>query len=78
MDAFGSTRRKRQLQTREGARVQADAVGGTEAVASLLKSAGERAVATGATKAEVLGRAIGHRLLPPHDPEATIPQDAYK
>ena len=78
VDAFGSTRRKRQLQTREGARVQADALGATEAVASLLKLAGDRAVASGATKAEVLGRAMGHRVLPPHDPEAINPQDAYK
>ena len=58
--------------------MQADALGGREAVASLLKSAGDRAAETGATKAEVLGRAMGHRVLPPHDPDATVPQDAYK
>jgi len=78
VDAFGSTRRKRQLQTREGAKVQADAIGGTEAVKSLLQTAGDKAAAAGATKAEVLGKAMGHRVLPPHNPQATTPQEAYK
>ena len=58
--------------------VQVGAVGASDAVASILQSVGDSAVATGATKAEVMARALGHRVLPPHNPEATRAPEAYK
>ncbi len=51
MDAFGSTRRRKQLAGREGAAVHAGALGGAAAVQALLAAAGERAAAGAATKA---------------------------
>jgi len=51
VDAFGSTRRRKQLAGREGAAVHAGALGGAAAVQALLAAAGERAAAGAATKA---------------------------
>lgn len=58
--------------------VQVGAVGASEAVASLLQSANEKATAARATKAEILEKALGHRILPPHHPDATRAEDAYR
>lgn len=50
MDAFGSTRRRKQLAGKEGAAVHEGAVGGAAAVRALLAAANEKAVAGAATK----------------------------
>ena len=57
--------------------VQVGAVGGSEAVTTLLQTAGEVAAAAGATKAEIMQKALGHRVLPANHPEATKPEEAY-
>lgn len=58
--------------------VQVGAIGASDAVAELLQTAGNSAVAAGATKPEIMEKALGYRVLPPHNPEATRAQDAYK
>ena len=58
--------------------MQADAVGGAEAVKSLLQEVGAQAAAANATREEVMEKALSHRHIPPHHPEATVPYEAYK
>ncbi|KAK9834850.1 hypothetical protein WJX81_003693 [Elliptochloris bilobata] len=78
VDAFGSTRRRKQLAVKEAAAVRPDAVGGAEAVTALLAAANERAVAGGQTKEEVFSLAAEHRAIPPHHRHATAAADAYR
>ena len=58
--------------------MQVDAVGGAEAVKSLLKDVGDKAAAAGATKEEVLEQAQSYRLIPPHHADAIQPHEAYR
>ena len=58
--------------------VQVGAVGGSEAVTTLLQTAGDVAAAAGATKAEIMEKALGHRVLPFNHPQATRPEEAYR
>lgn len=58
--------------------MQVGAVGGSDAVTTLLQTAGDTAAAAGATKAEIMEKALGYRVLPAHNPEATRPEEAYK
>ena len=57
--------------------MQVGAVGASEAVTTLLQTAGDVAVAAGATKTEIMQKALGHRVLPANHPEATRPEEAY-
>lgn len=50
MAAFGSTRRKRQLDAKETAKVEGGNVAAMEAVEELLAKAGDKAAAAGMTK----------------------------
>eukprot|EP00951_Prasinocladus_malaysianus_P023760 scaffold203079_cov39-Prasinocladus_malaysianus.AAC.1 len=77
VDAFGSTRRRRQLETSEGARVDAERVGGGDAVAEMLAKAAMAAQAAGLTKSQVVARVTGQRNIPPHDLKATTGEEAY-
>jgi hypothetical protein len=49
-----------------------------QVVEEMLEGAGKRAAAENATKDEVLGRVTARRNIPPHDPQATRAQDAYR
>lgn len=49
-----------------------------EHVTALLDAAHVKAVAGGTTKAEVLAAVAAARNIPPHHPEATSAEDAYR
>ncbi|KAK9810198.1 hypothetical protein WJX72_006510 [[Myrmecia] bisecta] len=78
VELFGSTRRKRQMTSKESLVVKADAVGGSEAVKDMLTEAGAKATEANMTKEEVLALATAYRNIPPHHPEAFTAQDAYR
>jgi hypothetical protein len=81
VDAFGSTRRKRQLQAREEGAVRSDRLleGGAGVQAALARvNAAALAGDGAATREAVLARAAAARNVPPHDPTATRAHEAYR
>jgi len=79
VDAFGSTRRKRQLQAREEGAVRSDRLlEGGAGVQAALARVNAAAAADGGSREAVLARAAAARNVPPHDPSATRPGDAYR
>jgi hypothetical protein len=79
VDAFGSTRRKRQLQAREEGAVRSDRLlEGGAGVQAALARVNAAAAGEGATRDAVLARAAAHRNVPPHDPSATRAHEAYR
>ncbi|KAF8062017.1 hypothetical protein HT031_004277 [Scenedesmus sp. PABB004] len=78
VEAFGSTRRKRQLKQREEAAVQVDRNADEERLALLLEEVTARATATGETRQEIMARVGGARVIPTHDPAARSPGEAYR
>uniref|UniRef100_A0A7S0URT1 DNA-directed RNA polymerase I subunit rpa49 n=1 Tax=Polytomella parva TaxID=51329 RepID=A0A7S0URT1_9CHLO len=77
VDEFGSTRRRRQLTAREEGIVRAEKLSGRGAVEQMLVDVASRAAGQGMTKDEVLQRSAETRKVPPHNPEATTPFEAY-
>jgi hypothetical protein len=79
VDAFGSTRRKRQLQAREEGAVRSDRLlEGGAGVQAALARVNAAAAREGGTRDAVLARAAASRNIPPHDPTATTPGRAYR
>ncbi|WIA38332.1 hypothetical protein OEZ86_001668 [Tetradesmus obliquus] len=78
VEAFGSTRRKRQMKQREEGAVVAARNADTERLGLLLGEVAARATAAGETRAEVMGKLGLHRNIPAHNPAATQPHLAYK
>mmetsp|Transcript_36614 Transcript_36614/g.95091 ORF Transcript_36614/g.95091 Transcript_36614/m.95091 type:complete len:445 (-) Transcript_36614:154-1488(-) len=78
VDAFGSTRRRRQLETAEGARVSSEQVGASEAVLGMVTAMAKDAVVSGQSKEQVLARVTGTRNIPKHHLSATSGDAAYK
>jgi hypothetical protein len=76
IEAFGSQRRKRQLANAQAGRVDASQLGGGNAIINIIKSS-KSAAATIGTKEEFIRRALADRNIPPHNPEATTPDEAY-
>lgn len=76
IEAFGSQRRKRQLANAQAGRVDASQIGGGNAIINIIKSS-KSAAATVGTKEEFIRRALADRNIPPHNPEATTPDEAY-
>ncbi|KAG2424150.1 hypothetical protein HXX76_014683 [Chlamydomonas incerta] len=77
VDEFGSTRRRRQMTAREAGVVAADRISGGEAVKEMLGGVAARGQGQGLTKEEVQRKAFERRTIPPHNPSATTPKDAY-
>lgn len=77
VDAFGSTRRKRQLTAREDGVVRTHKLTSPDALQKLASQTKADAADAGLTRAEVDARAAGFRNVPPHDPDATTFQQAY-
>ena len=79
VDAFGSTRRKRQLAAREEGAVRSDRLlEGGAGVQAALARVNAAAARDGGTRDAVLARAAASRNVPPHDPAATTPGRAYR
>lgn len=77
VEAFGSTRRKRQLRAREEGAVRADKLLSAEAAEAALAAVNARAAREGGTREEVMTRVAARRNIPPHNPSATEPHKAY-
>lgn len=77
VEAFGSTRRKRQLKAREEGTVRADKLLSGAAAEAALEAVNERAAEEGGTREEVIGRVTARRNIPPHDAAATEAAKAY-
>lgn len=77
VESFGSTRRKRQMNARDDARVQLDKVSSVEGLMGTLASVVDAAQEQGLIREQVLAKATQHRNLPPHHPEATSGPEAY-
>ncbi|CAL8464180.1 g3715 [Coccomyxa elongata] len=78
VQAFGSTRRKRQLEQKEGAKVGDDNVLAMDAVEDVLAAASDKAALEKMTKDDVLRTVTNIRHIPPHHPEATTASAAYR
>ncbi|KAI8471885.1 MAG: A49-like RNA polymerase I associated factor-domain-containing protein [Monoraphidium minutum] len=77
VEQFGSTRRRRQLKSREEGTVRADKLLSGEAAEAALAAVNRRAAEEGGTRLEVLSRVAAARNIPPHDLTATEPRRAY-
>ncbi|PRW60044.1 DNA-directed RNA polymerase I subunit RPA49 [Chlorella sorokiniana] len=75
VEEFGSQRRKRQLKAREAGKVEAAHVSAGGAVLGLIAGMGQAATMT---KDEVIKTSLAHRNIPPHHPEATSAEEAYR
>lgn len=78
VEAFGSTKRKKRMSNAQNAAVNANAVEGSAAVKSMLDGIRDKAAAEGRNREDVMKAVQSGRQLPPHHPEATVPQDAYR
>ncbi|KAF6259060.1 RNA polymerase I associated factor, A49-like protein [Scenedesmus sp. NREL 46B-D3] len=78
VEAFGSTRRKRQMKQREEGAVVVTRNADEDRLGLLLGEVAARATAAGETRSEVMGRLGVARNIPVHNPSATQPHLAYK
>mmetsp|Transcript_14218 Transcript_14218/g.40287 ORF Transcript_14218/g.40287 Transcript_14218/m.40287 type:complete len:342 (+) Transcript_14218:125-1150(+) len=77
VDAFGSTRRRRQLANTESAKVDVDHIGSSAAVAQMMSEAVRKAEHAGMTKDKVMARVVARRNIPTHNLEATTSEKAF-
>eukprot|EP00887_Chlorella_sp_A99_P006690 scaffold3.g6690.t1 len=75
VEQFGSQRRQRQLRAREAGAVKSEHVSAGAAVLGLIAEAGAGAMQT---KEEIIQASLAQRNIPPHHPEATTAEEAYR
>ncbi|KAI8112535.1 hypothetical protein M9434_003858 [Picochlorum sp. BPE23] len=73
IEAFGSQRRKRQLATAKAGRVDASQISAGDAMINIIRST----EADPGKREDVIKKTLADRNIPPHNPEATTPEDAY-
>eukprot|EP00879_Flechtneria_rotunda_P016632 GHRR01017402.1.p1 GENE.GHRR01017402.1~~GHRR01017402.1.p1 ORF type:complete len:402 (+),score=169.99 GHRR01017402.1:1271-2476(+) len=78
VEAFGSTRRKRQAKQREEGAVQVDRNADEGRLQLLMQEVAAKAEAAGETRQEVMARVGAARVVPVHDPKATQAHQAYR
>lgn len=74
MEAFGSTRRKRQLQQRAEGTVVVEGNAAAAELDVMMQEVQRRAQAAGDTREEIMGRLAANRVVPAHNPLATTPE----
>lgn len=75
VEEFGSQRRKRQLAASRAAQVNASQISAGEQILEMIASS--QGVDIG-TREAVVAASLAQRNIPPHHPEATKPEDAYR
>lgn len=78
METFGTSKRQRQYKKRAGARVSAEGLEDPDSLKQLLTEAGKKAMADLTTRENVMENVQKERRLPPHNPNAIRPADAYR
>lgn len=73
IEAFGSQRRKRQLANAKAGRVDASQLSAGDAMINIIRST----EADPGKREDVIKKTLADRNIPPHNPEATTPEDAY-
>lgn len=74
VEAFGSTRRKRQLQQRAEGTVVVEGNAAAAELDVMMQEVQRRAQAAGDTREEIMGRLAANRVVPAHNPLATTPE----
>lgn len=74
VEAFGSTRRKRQLQQRAEGTVVVEGNAAAAELDVMMHEVQRRAQAAGDTRAEIMGRLAANRVVPAHNPLAKRPE----